>query len=317
LSGVLLPHAVAVGELAATWGGTLDTGLEGRIVTRVVSPADASDASDLVVLTQARHVSDARRAAGILFTIEALARRVDSGRRWRHGHPMWVVARLLAPLAWAPPLDLPDRKAFVDPRADVAPDVCVGAGAVVHAGARIAAGCRIGENAVIYPGVELGERVVVGAGAVVGRPGFGWTHGPSGELERIPQLGGVVVEADVEIGALATVDAGTLGPSRLGRGVKLDAHVHVAHNVEIGPFTLVAAQSGFAGSARIGARVLVGGQVGVADHVRIGSGAKLAGKSGVIGDVPDGAVVAGFPAVPRIRWLRAMAALLGRVGQGR
>jgi len=183
---------------------------------------------------------------------------------------------------------------------------------VVHAGAHIGAKSVIGEGAIIYGRVHIGERVVVGPLAVVGHPGFGWAEGPRSELVRVPQRGGVIVEDDVEIGALATVDAGTLGPTVLSRGVKLDAHVHVGHNVVVGEGTLVAAQSGFAGSARIGPRVLVGGQVGVTDHAAVGEGARIAAKSGVIGDVAAGAVVAGFPAVPRTSWLRAWAKLLGR-----
>jgi UDP-3-O-[3-hydroxymyristoyl] glucosamine N-acyltransferase len=191
----------------------------------------------------------------------------------------------------------------------------LGAGAVVLSGAKVGAGTSIEPNAVIYGGVTLGARVVVGAGAVVGRPGFGFTPAPDGRMVRVPQLGGAVIEDDVEIGALCTVDAGTLGPTRLCRGCKLDAHVHVGHNVEIGAGALVAAQAGFAGSAVVGPEVLVGGQAGVTDHARIGRGARIAAKSGVIGDIPPGAVVAGFPAVPRMRWLRAMAATLKGTGE--
>jgi UDP-3-O-[3-hydroxymyristoyl] glucosamine N-acyltransferase len=135
-------------------------------------------------------------------------------------------------------------------------------------------------------------------------------------VRRIPQLGGVVIEADAEIGPLSTVDAGTLGPTRIGRGSKLDAQVHVGHNVVIEAGVLVAAQSGFAGSAHIGPGVKIGGQAGIADHVRVGAGATIAAKSGVIGDIPPGVVVAGFPAVPRVRWLRALAAWMGPKPRG-
>jgi UDP-3-O-[3-hydroxymyristoyl] glucosamine N-acyltransferase len=119
----------------------------------------------------------------------------------------------------------------------------------------------------------------------------------------------VIIEEDVSIGALCTIDAGVLGPTILRRGVKLDSQVHVAHNCDIGEGTMIAAQSGFAGSVKIGRGVLVGGQVGIGDHVVVGDGARIAGGSGVIGDVPAGAVVAGYPAVPRVRWLRALARL--------
>jgi UDP-3-O-[3-hydroxymyristoyl] glucosamine N-acyltransferase len=117
------------------------------------------------------------------------------------------------------------------------------------------------------------------------------------------------------VGPLATVDAGTLAPTILKRGVRLDAHVHVGHNVEIGAGTLVAAQSGFAGSVIVEEGVRIGGQAGVADHVRIGRGARIAAKAGVIGDVPPGVVVAGYPAVERGRWLRGIARMLRRPGR--
>ena len=152
----------------------------------------------------------------------------------------------------------------------------------------------------------------VGASSVIGSPGFGWAMGPAGERVRVPQLGGVLIEDDVSIGPLVTIDAGTLGPTIVRRGVKLDAHVHVGHNCEIGEDTVMAAQSGLAGSVKIGRRVLIGGQVGIADHVRVGDDARIAAKSGVIGDVPAGAVVAGYPAIARVRWLRGLARLYRR-----
>jgi UDP-3-O-[3-hydroxymyristoyl] glucosamine N-acyltransferase len=180
---------------------------------------------------------------------------------------------------------------------------------VPNAPALVGEGSSVAPTAVLGPRVVIGARVVVGAGSVIGHPGFGWATGPTGAVRAVPPLGGVFLEDDVVIGPLCTVDAGTLGPTRIRRGAKLDAHVHVGHNGDIGEGTIVAAQCGFAGSVKIGRGVLVGGQVGVADHVTIGDGARIAAKSGVIGDVPPGAVVAGYPAVPRARWLRGLAAL--------
>jgi UDP-3-O-[3-hydroxymyristoyl] glucosamine N-acyltransferase len=168
-------------------------------------------------------------------------------------------------------------------------------------------GCSIAPSAVLGPRVVVGARVTIGPGAVIGHPGFGWATGEGGAVRAVPQLGGVVLEDGVCIGPLCTVDAGTLAPTRIRARAKLDAHVHVGHNGDIGEGTIVAAQCGFAGSVTIGHGVLVGGQVGIADHVTVGDGARIAAKSGVIGDVPPGAVVAGYPAVPRARWLRALA----------
>jgi len=168
-------------------------------------------------------------------------------------------------------------------------------------------GTTLGLHAVIHPGVVLGKNVTIGAHAVIGHPGFGWAWGPDGSVRAVPQLGGVVIEDDVCVGPLTTIDAGTLGPTVIRRGTKIDAHVHVGHNCEIGEGCIVAAQAGFAGSVTLGRGVLVGGQAGFADHVTVGDGARIAAKSGVIGDVAAGAVVAGYPAVPRARWLRGLA----------
>ncbi|MFW5739169.1 MAG: UDP-3-O-(3-hydroxymyristoyl)glucosamine N-acyltransferase [Myxococcota bacterium] len=238
-----------------------------------------------------------------------LAPRLPEGRRWIHDHPRWTLARLLQ--QGAQPLEPSiSPHAIVEPGAIVGPNTHVGHGAVLLDGARTGRDCRIEPRAVLYGGVRLGDRVFVGAGAVIGRPGFGWTEGPEGEVLRMPQRAGVTIEDDVEIGPLATIDAGTLKPTRLRRGCKLDAQVHVGHNVELGELTMVAAQTGFAGSVTVGRNVLIGGQVGVADHATIGDHARLAGRSGVIGPIPAHATVAGYPAVDRLRWLRAIARMM-------
>jgi UDP-3-O-[3-hydroxymyristoyl] glucosamine N-acyltransferase len=307
--GIALPEPERVADLVERLGGDVDPGAAGTCIERIVTPGQASAAEELVVLSSARQSAAAARAPGVVLCRSDLAARVPAGRRWLHPQPMWVVAALLSSLSGPDAISGRHETARVEPGAELAPDVELGAGAVVRAGARIGRGSRIGENAVIYGRVEIGQRVVVGALAVIGRSGFGWVEGPDG-LVRVPQLGGVVIEDDAEVGALCSVDSGTLGPTRVGRGARLDAQVHVGHNVRIGAGSLVAAQSGFAGSADIGEGVLVGGQAGVADHARIGAGARIAAKSGVIGDVPAGAVVAGFPAVSRARWIRAMARVL-------
>lgn len=311
-AGVALGRAACVGELAEVLGGEVDDGGCAELeVRRVVAPADAAESTDLVLVASPRVVDRARVAEGVLLCAPALAERLPPGRRWRHTHPQWVVARILGREGGGPRRGT-HATAVVEPGASVGRDVEIAAGALVRRGAVIGDGSTIGAGAVVHGGVRLGSRVSVGDGAVLGRPGFGWVEGPGGERLRMPQLGGVEVGDDVEIGPLCTVDAGTLGPTTIARGAKLDAHVHVGHNAQVGADCLVAAQVGFAGSSHLGARSLVGGQAGFADHVRVGEGARVAGKSGVIGDVAAGATVAGFPAVARGRWLRAMAELLAR-----
>lgn len=307
--GVVLPVPRRVADLAAELGGTVAPGLGDAVVARVVEPGQAERGDDLAVVASARRLGEVS-ASGVVLGAANLASRLPQERLWAHEHVLWVVARLLSSVE---PPRAPGiaRSAVIHPLAVVDASATVSEGAVVHAGARVGAGAVIGEGAIIHERTVIGPRVIVGANAVIGRPGFGFVRGPAADLVRIPQLGGVVIEEDAEIGPLATIDAGTLSPTVIERGAKLDAQVHVGHNVRVGAFTMVAAQSGFAGSTRIGRGVLVGGQVGVADHLRIGDGARLAAGSGVITDVAPGAAVAGYPAVPRFSWLRAWARLTG------
>lgn len=306
--GVALAAPVTLAELARLHGGWVDEAAREALVHRIAAIELARE-GELAPFLAYEHVATARATRAVLLVDASLANEVPEGRRWVHPHATFALAGLLE--AVGDLSDLPrKREAFVGEGAKVAETACIGPGAVVLDGAVVGEHCIIEPNAVVYARVWLGARVRIGAGAVVGRPGFGWAFGPDGAVRRMPQLGGVVVEDDVEIGPLCTIDAGTLGPTRIERGVKLDAQVHVGHNVVLGAGTIVAAQSGFAGSSRVGAKVLVGGQVGVADHVTIGPGARIAAKSGVIGDIAGGVTVAGYPAVERMRWLRGMARLL-------
>jgi UDP-3-O-[3-hydroxymyristoyl] glucosamine N-acyltransferase len=307
-AGIALREPQPLGALVERFGGSADAAAQARQVSRLVTPDDASGADDLILLTSVRHSARAGAAAGVVLCSTEAFTRLAPGRRWRHEHPLWVVAELLDEVAARREVRRPERApdALIEP-AEIGSGTQIMPGAVVLSGARIGQRCSIGPNAVIHAGAVLGDGVTIGAGSVIGRPGFGWTPRPDGTLRRIPHLAGVMIEDDVEIGPLCTIDAGTLRATRIGAKTKLDAHVHVAHNVRIGRGCLIAAQTGFAGSAVLEDAVMVGGQVGVTDHARVGAGARLAAKSGVIGDIAPGSTVAGFPAIPRWRWLRAMA----------
>ena len=199
--------------------------------------------------------------------------------------------------------------AVIDPSAAVGPLAVVEAGARiaarvrVHALAYVGAGVEIGEDSVVYPhvvlrdGVTIGRRVVIHAGAVLGADGFGYTQ-HAGVHHKVPQVGRVLIEDDVEIGANTTIDRATLGATIIRRGAKIDNLVQIAHNVEIGEHAAIAAQSGIAGSSRLGRRALLGGQVGISDHVTVGDDVVAAAQTGIAQDVPAGSKVAGTWARP-------------------
>jgi UDP-3-O-[3-hydroxymyristoyl] glucosamine N-acyltransferase len=187
--------------------------------------------------------------------------------------------------------------------------VRVGAHAVVGEGSVVGEDTVLHPHAVLYPGARLGRRVIVHSGARVASDGFGYAF-RDGEYRKIPQVGGCVLEDDVEIGANATVDRGSIGDTVVGRGSKLDNLVHLAHNVRVGPRCAMAAQVGIAGSTRIGEGVVFGGQSGASGHLEVGDGAKISAGAGVIGNVADGHAVSGFPARDIKQQMRAWAWML-------
>lgn len=214
--------------------------------------------------------------------------------------------------------------AFIHPEAAVHPDcvvypfVCVGPGAVVKEGCRLFSGvyvgedCRVGARVTLYPnvvlmsGTVLGDDVVVHPGTVLGGDGFGYTPSPGG-LEKVPQVGRLVVEDQVEIGANCAIDRATLGETRIGRGTKIDNLVQVGHNVEIGPGCILVSQVGIAGSSKLGRGVTLAGQVGVADHLHLGDGCRVGAKAGVNRSLEGGQDYLGSPAVEARKFMRIAA----------
>lgn len=225
---------------------------------------------------------------------------------------------------------------YIDPNASVAEGSIVGdecrieAGAVVGQGAVLGARCQIGAGAVVEAGVQLGDdcriganvsishakigaRTGIAAGTTIGGAGFGFVPSPNGIL-RIPQLGRVVIGADVEIGNNCTIDRGALGDTVIGDGTKIDNLVHLAHNVRIGRCCIITAQVGIAGSATVGDGTMIGGQVAIADHVHVGAGVRIVPQSGIMRDIPDGETVGGSPALPVRDWHRQTVAIAKLAG---
>ena len=213
--------------------------------------------------------------------------------------------------------------ALVDPGATVDPTATVRRGAIVEAGARVGArtilepGCYVGARAAVgadcllYPGVRVlarcrvGDRVILHAGVVLGSDGFGYAPDASGRRHKIPQVGIVVLEDDVEIGANTTVDRATFGETRIGRGTKIDNLVQIAHNVVLGEDCVIVSQTGISGSTRVGRRVVMGGQTGIAGHLSIADDVMLGARSGVASTIEHAGVYSGTPIVPHRQWLKS------------
>jgi UDP-3-O-[3-hydroxymyristoyl] glucosamine N-acyltransferase len=201
------------------------------------------------------------------------------------------------------PLSYIEEGVVIGARSSVGPQVYIGRGSSVGAD------CRVYPQVMIRERVEIGDRVILHSGAVIGSDGFGYVRDGSGARVKIPQVGRVVLEDDVEIGANVTIDRATMGTTRLKRGTKIDNLVQIAHNVTVGEDTVVAAMTGISGSTTIGDRVTLAGQVGIVDHVTIGDNVTVGAQSGVTKDLPSGVIVLGSPATPHLEFKRSLAAV--------
>jgi UDP-3-O-[3-hydroxymyristoyl] glucosamine N-acyltransferase len=323
---------LSAADIAELTGGTL-RGHGGTTVDGVSALASAGP-RDLAFVDDAKALSAARASAAGVVLAGAFA--VDAARPAGAivvcDQPRLAFARMARRLAPpARPGAGVHPSAIVDGTAALGHHVSIGAHAVIDAdvrlgdrvvvgpGVHLGAGVVVSEdsilrsNVVIYSGASIGARVIVHAGSVLGSDGFGYVRdAATGRYEAFPQVGRLVIEDDVEIGAVCTVDRGALGETRIARGTKLDNQVHVGHNVSIGQDVVIAAQTGIAGSSVIEDTVVVAGQVGIADHVRIGSGVILGAQCGV----PTGGAIRGpgelfwgTPARPIKQCLRELAAL--------
>jgi UDP-3-O-[3-hydroxymyristoyl] glucosamine N-acyltransferase len=193
-------------------------------------------------------------------------------------------------------------------------DVSIGKGSIVYPHVYIGHGTVIGEKCLIYPGARIypntiiGHRCILHANAVVGCDGFGYQQDENGAYSKIPHVGNVILEDDVEIGANAVIDRGTISVTKIGKGTKIDNLVQIAHNVLIGEHTVIAAQAGIAGSATVGDKARIGGQVGIAGHIHIADRTEIQAQSGVhTGKFPAGSKIFGYPAIPYQEYLKSYA----------
>jgi UDP-3-O-[3-hydroxymyristoyl] glucosamine N-acyltransferase len=225
---------------------------------------------------------------------------------------------------WRPPTGI-HPLAFVAAGAEISGDASIGAFVAVSEGARIGARtivlphvtigreARLGDDCVVHSGASIRERVIIGDrvviqdGAVIGSDGYGFARNTDGGHYKIPQLGGVVIEDDVEIGANTTIDRPAVGDTRICAGTKIDNLVQIAHGVSVGKRSLLAAQVGIAGSTTLEDSVTLAGQVGVAGHLTIGKGTIATAQTGIPNSVEPGAFVSGYPAIDNREWLKASA----------
>nr|WP_316657194.1 UDP-3-O-(3-hydroxymyristoyl)glucosamine N-acyltransferase [uncultured Gellertiella sp.] len=332
------PHqGVTLAELAPRIGAELCDAGHGDRVIRTVSPVHRAGDGDLCYLLSRRHKEELESCqASAILCDKALLSLIPSHipvlLSAKPQTAFAIAGALLHPNAMRPDqvavITAISDKAHVDPAARLEDNVHVEPFAVIGAGAEIGAGTRIGAGTIIGPGVKvgrdctiaagasvlcayIGNHVIIHNGARIGQDGFGYAPGPRGML-KIVQIGRVIIQDHVEIGANTTIDRGTMDDTVIGEGTKIDNQVQIGHNVRIGRHCGIVSQVGIAGSARIGDGVMIGGAVGVNGHITIGDGAQIAAMSGVAADVPPGERYGGIPARPMKDFLREVAEMAAR-----
>jgi UDP-3-O-[3-hydroxymyristoyl] glucosamine N-acyltransferase len=310
-------------DIADRLGCTLDG--DGTIEITRVARIEEAGPGDLTFFANPRYASELRATRASAVILGERAERAPCAML-RTREPYVVFGRAVALFAGteAPPPGVHPR-AYVGAGASVAPDASIGALAVVEEGAKVGARtivhpnvtigrhAQLGEDCIIHSGasirerVRIGNRVVIQNGAVVGSDGFGFARRADGTHEKIPQVGDVVVEDDVEIGANSAIDRPAVGETRIGAGTKIDNLVQIAHGVAIGKRVLLAGQVGIAGSTIIEDDVTLAGQVGVAGHITIGKGVVATAQTGIPNSVEAGGFISGYPAIPNRDWLKASA----------
>ncbi len=307
----------SLSALAEICGAEIGGGGDPAKIYTEVAPLDRAGPTQVSFLDNKRYVGQFRvSAAGACIVAPKYAEQAPAGMALLIASNPYRAYALAAQAFYPAPAPRPGRhpSAVVDSSARIGEGTEIGAGVVIAAGAEIGLGCRIGANAAIGEGVTVGDATVIGAnvtlshcligrncqihpGVCIGNRGFGFTLDPEGYLD-VPQLGRVIIEDGVEVGANSTIDRGSGPDTIIGAGSKIDNLVQIGHNVTLGRGCVLVSLSGVAGSAALGDHVLVGAQAGIAGHITIGKGAQLAGRAAVIRDIEPGMTVAGTPAMP-------------------
>ena len=340
------PQGLTAREIAALTGAVARQGVDPDRHISGIAPLDRAAPSELTFMQSPKYVTQfAVTRAGICLTTEKFAAQAPARMAVLVTPAPYrafvAVAQALYPGAMQPsslfaasgvspsalvhPSARLEASLTIDPAAVIGPRAEIGSGTVIAPGAVIGPEVRIGRNCVIGAGSTIvhaliGDRVIIHPGVRIGQDGFGFVPGTAGH-GKVPQVGRVIVQDGVEIGANTTVDRGAIRDTLIGEGTKIDNLVQIAHNVEIGRHCVLAAHSGISGSCTIGDYVMMGGRVGITDNITIGSGAMLAAGSGVMSNIPAGAKWGGAPAQPAREWLKENAALRrlarrGAAGEG-
>lgn len=317
-------------ELSKIAGAELSEGADATHLIKDVKPLSEAGPDDISFLDNRKYLPQlAETRAGACLIIPALASRVPAAtlalltKVPYRGFALALTA--FYPDSLRPKVARADVGTLIDPTAEIEDGVEIEPGAVIGAEAAIGRGSRISAGAVIgyrvhvgrgcYVGAGatlthalVGDRVIIHAGVRIGQDGFGFAMGPGGHL-KVPQIGRVVIQDDVEIGANTTIDRGALKDTVIGEGTKIDNLVQIGHNVIVGRHCVIVAQTGISGSTELGDYVVMGGQSGTVGHIKIGTGAQVAGASHPKDDVPPGARYGGTPAKPLRDWARELAAV--------
>lgn len=312
-------------EIAQVIGGQVLG--DASLVLKGFAPADRAQLGDLTFAENENYFARAEQSAASAIIVDGpytsgqkvLIRVPNSRVAFAKVLPLFFPEPVFAPgihaTAIVPATAQVHPTAHLGPYCVLGENVRVGARCVLRGANHVGANCQLGDevhlfpNATLYPDTEVGHRVRIHSGSVIGADGFGYV--PDGGVHRkVPQIGKVILGDDVEIGANVTIDRGALGPTIIGKGTKIDNLVQIAHNVVVGEHCLIVSQAGIAGSAKLGNYVIIAGQVGIAGHLKIGDRASVAAQSGVMHDIPDGQKWLWSPAQPDRQAKRQMLALM-------